>query len=558
MNGRLLSARFRDRSRIVAAAYWGCAVAVFGWAALLRFRLPLTPIADPDTWGYLSPAVGKLIGTGFLHCLRNYLYPGWLLVLLKCFHDFRAITVAQHCAGLAAGAVFLLVWRELRRFGLGAAFPVGLYDFIGLFAAAVYLTASSPIAFESDLRPEALAPFLGVLNIYFSLLFLRRWRESGWRRIPILCGGGIVCSSILWSMTKPSFALASLLGAALLIGSLSSPAGRVDKLKLGLLSLALAFAFSWPEHVLARDDPHSRIFVATDLFVIHANIIQEQIDADLKAAAPLPYDAGWLRAVNDSLRAAIEESREAQKFPRLGFDPDFLMYSERAFHAEMQQRFGGDLDRLRSFYHWGYWRAWFRRPRAMVGKIAGQLGVFYRVPCPAYERAKYRLVGREYARASSYMEGDNLRVLWADYPPALRLMRDSADLGAQPLVLKHSRFARRVATWLGNSYLALALVTCALALCALFGIVPRRWRWPIALVFCAYLYNLTNSVEVSVLHCLEDERYQRIQFIFATLAQFAALVLIADVVSAVAARLRFTSRADAPRNDVRSARRDDR
>jgi len=44
-----------------------CDVSLFTYAAFLRFRLPLEPILDLDTWGYLSPAVGKLIGTGFVH-----------------------------------------------------------------------------------------------------------------------------------------------------------------------------------------------------------------------------------------------------------------------------------------------------------------------------------------------------------------------------------------------------------------------------------------------------------------------------------------------------------
>jgi hypothetical protein len=60
-------------------AYWSAVAAVFAWAAWLRFRLPLDPIAVPDTSGYLSPALRKLIGTQFGHTFgRNFIYPALL------------------------------------------------------------------------------------------------------------------------------------------------------------------------------------------------------------------------------------------------------------------------------------------------------------------------------------------------------------------------------------------------------------------------------------------------------------------------------------------------
>lgn len=96
------------RIQISRLAYWVTVVTLFVWAAWLRFSLPLDPVADPDTWGYLSPAVSKLIGQGFTHSGRNFVYPGFLCVLLRAAGDFRVIAVAQHLLGLLAG-VFLLL-----------------------------------------------------------------------------------------------------------------------------------------------------------------------------------------------------------------------------------------------------------------------------------------------------------------------------------------------------------------------------------------------------------------------------------------------------------------
>jgi hypothetical protein len=117
--------------------YWSGVFILFAWAAWARFALPLDPIADPDTWGYLSPALRKLTGAEFGHTNgRNFIYPGFLYLLLRVFGDFRAITVAQHFFGLLAGGILLLTWRRARVFlpnpRVGHAIQAGL----GLLAAA--------------------------------------------------------------------------------------------------------------------------------------------------------------------------------------------------------------------------------------------------------------------------------------------------------------------------------------------------------------------------------------------------------------------------------------
>src|SRR5215468_10703979 len=97
--------------------YWSGLVLLFALAAWERFRLPLDPIADPDTWGYLSPALRKLTGCEFGHTNgRNFIYPGFVYLVLRAFGDFRAITLIQHVLGLLAGGVLLLSWRRVRVF----------------------------------------------------------------------------------------------------------------------------------------------------------------------------------------------------------------------------------------------------------------------------------------------------------------------------------------------------------------------------------------------------------------------------------------------------------
>src|SRR5438552_18823439 len=130
--------------------YWATVAFIFAWAVWHSFKLPLDPIADPDTWGYLSPALRKLTGAEFGHSQgRNFLYPGFLYLVLRCFGDFRAIGVVQHLLGLAAGGLFLLTWRRLRVFVLDSLVNCSLNYALGLAGESISLLGSDPIRFET-------------------------------------------------------------------------------------------------------------------------------------------------------------------------------------------------------------------------------------------------------------------------------------------------------------------------------------------------------------------------------------------------------------------------
>src|ERR1041384_2778402 len=150
------------------SAYWIAIAAIFMWAACRRFSPPLDPIADLDIWGYLSPALLKLTRGEFVHAQgRNFVYPGFLFLILRAFGDLRAIAVVQHVLGLAGGGLILLMWRRVRSFS--ASSPVGdrSHSVLGLFLVAVFLLAGEPIRAEMEIRPEGICAFLVALNFYF-------------------------------------------------------------------------------------------------------------------------------------------------------------------------------------------------------------------------------------------------------------------------------------------------------------------------------------------------------------------------------------------------------
>src|SRR5438094_6701152 len=185
-------------ARVGRLAYWSAVAVIFAWAAWLRFRLPLDPIADHGTWGYLSPALRKLTGAEFGHTYgRNFIYPGFIYLLLRGFGDFRAITATQHVLGLLAGAILLVTWQRLRVFVANPRIGPVAHSALGLLAAAIFLWASDPIQFEMGLRPEGISAFLIILNLYVAILLLACFFVEGRRVASIAYGITTVFSSLV-------------------------------------------------------------------------------------------------------------------------------------------------------------------------------------------------------------------------------------------------------------------------------------------------------------------------------------------------------------------------
>ena len=84
---------------------------VLGIAVWLRTLAPGIPISDPDTWGYLYPALSELAGKGFQQTHgRGIAYPLFLLGVLGFTGSFFSIVVAQHSIGILSGLLWWAVF----------------------------------------------------------------------------------------------------------------------------------------------------------------------------------------------------------------------------------------------------------------------------------------------------------------------------------------------------------------------------------------------------------------------------------------------------------------
>jgi len=510
-------------------AYWAVVAALFTCAIWWRFRLPLEPITDPDIWGYLSPAVGKLIGTGFAHHLRNYFYPGFLFLVLRTFGDFRAIAVVQHLLGLAAGGIFLLIWQRIRSFTESPCLPRQLHAMVGLVGAAIYLTAQEPIRFETDIRPEGITSFLVILNIFLILEFAYRCFLRRVNRIPVGLGVAAVVNAILLTLAKPSFAIAAAGGLVPVAATLFCPFPRKCKIALLIGSSIAAVLLVLPAQLPARGDKASEAFLPTQLFVIHADLVRDQIAADISSAAETRYSREWLRRVQQMLAIEIAKAARENYNLTLGFDPNYLMYNPTSVDSQMRREFGDKLGDLCAFYRFYYNRVWTQQPQRMVGKISRQMLVFYCRICPAYVWSKRRLLSKEYSDSLSALEAAGARRVWIEYKPVGSLIRRTTELAQKQLVIPEPRSLRRCEFFLARTYLLAVGLWLAVCLAVLYH---RRLRRRLGLMAAVVLflcwYNFGNCIEIAVIHTLDNPRYDTIQLIFTLLAQFAAFLLIAQ------------------------------
>jgi len=529
--------------RIAQLALWSGVIAIFGSAAWLRLRLPLTPFVDPDTWGYLSPAISKLSGLGFTHLLRNYFYPAFLYLILRVFGDFRAISVVQHLLGLAAGGILLAIWRRIYCFTSEPRLPPALHFAIGLCLAFTYLSASEPTRFESGLRPEGVASFLIIINIFFIVEFWYRCFIQPKPDLPAMLGVLSVVSSIAVVLAKPSFAIAATGALLPVITALFCNFSPRRKLVLIGVCAPAAVLMILPAQLPTRADPANQEFLPTQLFVIHADVICDQMAKDVQNDTVGPYRRDWLRKIQQLLTAELAEAKRTGYHWRvLGFDANYLMYDDTSIVAKVRKEFGGDRKQIRKFYWYLYVRAWLCQPGRMAAKVAREMLVFYSRTCPAYTDKKHRWVSEEYRRSLvAIQEAHWLGHAWFDFGPFRRLLEETASLASSDLVLNIPRFVRGWNWLLAITYLPATLMAGIGAAVTLANHKLRHRFGAIAgLVLLLCWYNFGANLEVAIVHSLDDPRYKTVQLISTVLAQGVMFLLIGNLLSWAISPLRKT------------------
>jgi len=349
---------------------------IFIFAAYQRFSLPIWPVADPDTWGYLNPALSWLAGKGLQQTFgRDFLYPVFLLLVLKTTHTFSAIVVVQHLLGLLSGVVWWGIWSAWSRWlpdGIARRFVAPL---CGLGGLALYLWGGRTVMFEMQLRPEAIFPLVALVQIAAMLGYARaRWKGG---TAPAICLWGALAmwAAIAAQNLKPSWGLAFLAAPLLLVIGLFGRGfpplrARVIPLLVGLLGVAF-FVQGLPRAIAWKTDQDSRTFFPTILFAIHANIMADHIRHEIASGRGLPGESRFLEDLDRGIR---EGAGEGNNYKLIGFNADYLVYDSPSLaNAPVPD----NPDARRKYFMGTYLAALKSRPLDFAGKWAKQFAAVY-------------------------------------------------------------------------------------------------------------------------------------------------------------------------------------
>jgi hypothetical protein len=249
---------------------------------------------------------------------------------------------------------------------------------MGLAPAYVFLGSATAIAFEHQIRPEGIFPFLAILNLWLSFRFL----EARFIRPSpsfLQLGALNVFISFLMYMAKPSFGMATLLSTLPVWLSLILP-GRMprENAKLAAASILPALLLLFlPEHIMKRDDEWATLFLPQTLLSAHAALINRQMSEDLAGNGPLPFPRDLVQAAHDMLSDELAKAPQiiAQQEDALtSYKPDYLlleyiMYGDSFCVKFPQEMHLGDqamADFCTTYYRRAFWH------RAESGLLVGQ------------------------------------------------------------------------------------------------------------------------------------------------------------------------------------------
>jgi hypothetical protein len=355
---------------------------VFLLAAWYRYHWPAAPFLDADGWGYLWSGLKKLTGGHFeLIFGREYVYPALVMGELFVF-GFDGITYVQHALGLLSGVLLLCcchlidgIARDRSASAENRVRPC----WTGLGLTAIYLGNFNTFFYEHTIRPEGIFPCFALASVLLNLLMIAGQRDGSFPRRLLWVGGANLVLTAVLVLLRPSFRLGALCAnipfALLLLRREYSLARRMTVAGLALLVAAGVWL---PQSLYSAGSRWSVRLMTERLFSGHCDLISRQIDADVAANRPGPYDEKWLAAVDASVARKLAESRRPENNPwaALGFNADYIIVTGNPLAPYFPDTLAGD-QAMAAFCKHYYFRAALHQPLAMTAKVLRQIKIFY-------------------------------------------------------------------------------------------------------------------------------------------------------------------------------------
>ena len=536
--------------RIFWAVYVGALVLILGDAPFLRFALPQTPIIDPDFWGYLHPAVSALTGGPFEHTYgRNFVYPGFLYLLLRVFGDYRAVCVAQHLLGLLTGILLAGGWNILCSLLTAPAWSRLAASAFGLVLAAAFLFTSSPLVFEHTIRPESVFPCFLAVSFVLNFTALRAGYVVRRPRLERWCLGLNLFFVVFAQSLKPSLGLgvvAANLPFAVYLLRPREP-WRAKTLVVGA-AVVFTFLTLWlPERTLASRDAEAPTFLPLTLFTVHARFIETQLAEDLRAGQTGPYDPAWLAAFDQRLCETLQAAAQPDQHPyrTLGINPDYLMYVDPFYRPSFRRRERAEISAFCLHY---YRRTWEHQPGPMLRNVLTQLSQVYNFT--AHLGRKHRLrhffslpgpsdplpLNRGYRHAIACCQDPARNAQITAAPGGGSFLERLRGLADTNLTVRAPVWTDLFNRFLARWHLPLLILTLVLGA----GLTACSWRANLPLVTGVWLLwavNFLMYLTVAIVHSLEPYRYVENQRVCTDFAECSAFLLLWQAAALLLARL---------------------
>ena len=383
--------------------------------------------------------------------------------------------------------------------------------------------------FESQIRPESVFATVVSLSLFLNVEFIRSRFLEDKKRQSFIFGISSLFTAVLLHCLRPAWGFGVVFASLPVLVSLfyGTEVVRRKCVLIGTSALLVLAFLIFPETYLAKGDSGSETFGARVLFATHADMIRDQIAADLATGSSTPYPTDWLASVQAALTNDIERtSAVAQK--SLGFNSEYIMWEDSSYN-KITKDFGGDPHKIASFCWYYYKRVLLHQPWRMTKKIIRQLHYFYTIPCPVYQRREQEpiKIAKSYEAPmrvlSGYMTGVTPWVGVREYLARCeRNKTTNVSIPARAWVGVLHRF-------LGSSYLA--CLSAAVAINAIILTLPR-WRRQLGafalFTLLVYSYNFGTCLTVAIAHIVEVRRYSHVQLGFTMLAQFLTFGLLLE------------------------------
>ena len=516
---------------------------VFVLACWQRWSMPGLPLADPDTWGYLNPALQHLAGNGMPQtACRSIAYPLFLRAVLGVSGDFHSIAFVQHLLGLLSGVVWILAFRIWLGF-LPA--ETWLRSFSGWCAAvclALYLCNPATLAFESQIRPEGVFPLFGLSQITTTLIFIRIHRTQPGSSACILSAAVSALLAAVCLSLKPSWGLAALVPLAVIAASifsfgkhLSLP-GRVGPALAALVALVF-WNLAVPRWVGWAADPTCGSHLAGTLFTVHADIISREMHSRAARGDLDVAEADFLKKLDER----IEESRQLTKsaYKILGHDPDYLLFASDALWT-LPNLSANDFAKRNAHLRQAYLRSAAHEPFWMLRKIAIQMATAFGDATKSVFSPSVQWKAL-FPRTIECLQNAGLPALSDGMEASFRrtLSEVRVASGSQPESLRAPWapprwFFRHVVTWI---FIAVVLVIGVSLFLTPWVLRAVRWRsltaaiWGAAVVWAS---SAGSALTVSVIHSFDIDRYAMLQSSVNTLLMALGLVVFAAIARTIA------------------------